>query len=76
MPSKQRSTMEDSVVKLYTNQNFANFECFNEFIAHVHSIHVVEINRDVWELSTCNCSDWLKNYKCDHVIAASSRLSK
>ncbi|RNA26266.1 hypothetical protein BpHYR1_025119 [Brachionus plicatilis] len=29
-----------------------------------------------WELSTCSCKDWLKNYKYDHVIAVRSRLSK
>ncbi|RNA07292.1 hypothetical protein BpHYR1_033798 [Brachionus plicatilis] len=26
------------------------------------------------ELSTCNCSGWLKNYKCDHNSATSERL--
>ncbi|RMZ99197.1 hypothetical protein BpHYR1_000806 [Brachionus plicatilis] len=30
---------------------------------------------DEWELSTCSCKDWLKNYKCDHVIAVCSRLN-
>ncbi|RNA24848.1 hypothetical protein BpHYR1_043696 [Brachionus plicatilis] len=33
-----------------------------------------QFNRDEWELSTCSCKDWLKNYKCDHVIAVCSRL--
>ena len=33
------------------------------------NVHLIEINIENWAKSTCNCSWFLKNYKCYHVIA-------
>ena len=27
------------------------------------------LNKDCWELSTCSCYKWCKDYKCKHVIS-------
>ena len=32
------------------------------------------MNKDLWENSNCTCPDWMKNYKCNHIIAISCRL--
>ncbi|CAF0979480.1 unnamed protein product [Brachionus calyciflorus] len=55
MPAREKISMEDSDVKSYANQNFESFNCFDEFITFIQSINVVQIDRSVWELSTCNC---------------------
>ena len=70
MPSKERTHMEDSEAKVYATQKLEKHTDFDDFIEYIQSIHVVKINRDQWELSTCNCN------KCDHTIDVSSRLSK
>ena len=76
IPSKEQLTMENSEAKRYASQSFETISKFDDFIDFINSFHVVNINQEEWELSRCNCGGWLKNYKCDHVIAISSRLSK
>ncbi len=50
------------------------FSQLNPFLETVHSIHILRMNADKWELSECSCSNWLKNYKCSHMIATAVRL--
>jgi hypothetical protein len=49
------------------------FSQLNPFLETVHSIHI-RMNSEKWELSECSCSNWLKNYKCSHMIATAVRL--
>jgi hypothetical protein len=37
-------------------------------------VHIIRMNTDVWELSKCSCSKWLKQFKCNHVIATAVKL--
>ncbi|RNA05163.1 hypothetical protein BpHYR1_033395 [Brachionus plicatilis] len=74
IPSKERIIMKKSEAKRYAIQSFETITRFDDFIDFISSFHIVNINLEEWELSTCNCSGCLKNYKCDHVIAISSRL--
>ena len=31
----------------------------------------LDLNPECWQLSTCSCSKWAKNYICKHVISMS-----
>jgi hypothetical protein len=49
---------------------------FDEMIKFINSLHVVQVDFSSWQLSKCNCSYWVKNYKCNHVISVCYRLYK
>ncbi|RNA41831.1 hypothetical protein BpHYR1_040026 [Brachionus plicatilis] len=40
----------------------------------VDSMHVIEINSEIWELSSCSCQYWKKNFICKHVIGIGYQL--
>ena len=46
----------------------------DDMLLNVNSILQIKININCWENSECSCGAWLKNYKCNHVIAISCRL--
>ncbi len=54
--------------------NELQFTSLSELLDTVHSKYIIRMNLDVWELSECSCSLWLKHYKCSHVIAIAVRL--
>ncbi|RMZ95603.1 hypothetical protein BpHYR1_006764 [Brachionus plicatilis] len=37
-------------------------------------MHVIDINNEIWELSTCSCQYWKKNFICKHVIGIGYQL--
>ena len=47
------------------------FENFNDYIDVMRSVRWVNLNPECWQLSTCSCSKWAKNYICKHVISMS-----
>ncbi len=49
------------------------FDEFDKLIETANSIRVIKLNKDNWKLSTCTCSFFAKNYKCNHVIAIAAR---
>jgi hypothetical protein len=52
------------------NENLS-FENFNDFIDTLQSVRWVALNNDVYQLSTCTCRFWTKNFICNHVISMS-----
>lgn len=59
--------------KKYLNTN-GPWNTFQDYLAWNDSYKVVEINRQVWGLSTCTCQYWRKHYTCKHVIGISYEL--
>ena len=57
------------------NIDSCSFKTFDEMTEYVNSIRLIEIDVESWQLSKCTCWFWLKNFKCNHVIAISTRLS-
>ena len=54
----------------YIDSNFAFINCsFAEFILFFDKMHIVKVNRVNWANNQCNCSFFLKNYCCYHVMA-------
>ena len=49
-----------------SKQAFNNFE---NVIEYAQSIRIIQFNDTEWKLSTCNCVEWKKLFKCNHVIA-------
>lgn len=47
---------------------------FDELITHRKSMRVLEFNLENWKLSKCNCSWFLKNYLCRHMIILATIL--
>ena len=46
-----------------------SFTSFDQLIECVMRLHLIKINVVQWQLSECSCYMWLKNFKCNHVIA-------
>jgi hypothetical protein len=42
------------------NMEKLNFSTLSTLFDIVHSVHIIRMNTDVWELSECSCSKWLK----------------
>ena len=38
-------------------------------IEYAQSSRIIQFNENEWKLSKCNCVEWKKFYKCNHVIA-------
>ena len=52
--------------------NYSSKQTFNNFeniIEYAQSIRIIQFNDTEWKLSTCNCVEWKKLFKCNHVIA-------
>ena len=47
----------------------------DEWLTFVGSMVMVQLNTTTWELSTCTCARWLKDFKCHHVIAIAYRAN-
>jgi hypothetical protein len=44
------------------------FNDFDDMYKYIESIRVIKFDNQTWELSECECIDWHKNYKCDHIV--------
>ena len=65
-----KSSNRSFINGLYVAGKYRAITCnFDEFIKLFENIHLVELNKENWAKSTCNCSWFLKNYHCFHVIA-------
>ena len=45
---------------------------FDDFLKYFSKVRLIKLNKENWLLSTCNCSWFLKNYYCYHLIAIAS----
>ncbi|RNA05352.1 hypothetical protein BpHYR1_018099 [Brachionus plicatilis] len=53
-----------------------SWSTFDIMIKHLSSINRISININNWRETTCTCSDWQKDYKCNHQISVCARLKK
>ena len=51
-----------------------NYDDFDIMVQKINEIQIISLNRDCWENSVCNCREWMKFYKCNHVISLAARL--
>ena len=66
---------KESCQKYLSDIEEYSFTSFDQLIECVTSLHLIKINDVQWQLSECSCYMWLKNFKCNHVIAVCSRLN-
>ena len=58
------------VINNYIHGKYKNMKCsFDEFVSYFEKVHLVKLNKENWAKSTCNCTWFLKNYNCYHLIA-------
>jgi hypothetical protein len=50
------------------NLNNSKIVDFDEYMLSTSRLNIIKINILTWELSTCTCKAWLKDYKCKYVI--------
>ena len=50
------------------------FNDFDSMINSINRINTIHLDLDCWEKSICDCKNWMKAYKCNHIIALASRL--
>ena len=76
--SKQASSnpTKSSHCKEFILGQYNPFERLMDFLNYSQSIRVIDFNEVDWELSTCNCEEWKKEYKCNHVIGLAYNLNK
>jgi hypothetical protein len=55
--------------------NNTQFNDFEELFALRDSIHLIDINKEIWQNSSCTCLYYLKNNICHHVIVICEKLS-
>ena len=48
----------------------------DELLQYSQSIRIIEFNNNEWKESKCNCEEWKKLLKCNHVIAIAYILKK
>ncbi len=53
-----------------------SWNTFDDLIYQIKNYFLINIDYLSWTNSTCTCSFWLKNYKCNHVIGLSLKLGK
>ena len=44
----------------------STWDSYNEYKIWSDSMHVNEINNEIWELSICSCQYWKKNFISKH----------
>ena len=71
--SKLKFTKQDCVTFL-NNANNANFINLEEMEAAFKNHSIIKINVSDWIRSECTCRDWLKLYKCKHIITQAQRM--
>ena len=69
-----KSVTKQQCREIMQKMDECNYADFDEMWLHINQIRIVTLNKDCWENSECNCKNWLKFYKCDHVISLSARL--
>jgi hypothetical protein len=47
---------------------------FDEFVNFFKKVRLIKLYKENWAKSTCNCSCYLKNYFCYHLIALAANL--
>jgi hypothetical protein len=47
---------------------------FDEFVNFFKKVRLITLDKENWAKSTCNCSWYLKNYYCYHLIALAANL--
>lgn len=65
----QSLTKEDCRRYLIDIKNKSKHQDLDAYLDQVNSIHIVVIDQETWELTTCTCRQWQKNFKCKHSIA-------
>ena len=50
------------------------YDDFDDMVIQINEIRMVKLNLECWENSECNCENWLKFYKCNHIISLAARL--
>ena len=75
-PAGNKTTLTKKEIRQHLQEIKAG-DCstFDEWIAKLNSIHIVNIDMDTWELSECSCYYWHKHFMCNHVIAIAARLN-
>ena len=68
--NEQQATKE--MCKAYFQKS--TWDSYNEYKNWSDSMHVIDINNEIWELSTCSCQYWKKNFICKHVIGIGYQL--
>ena len=52
----------------------AKWTNFDELVQRVNEFHVIKIDPENWENSSCTCREASKNYKCHHIIILAAKL--
>ena len=65
-----RKEHEKLIHQHYVHSRYNLLKCtFDEFINYFKKVRLIKLDRDNWANSKCNCSWFLKNYYCYHLIA-------
>ena len=59
------------VVNITKKLQDLSFENFNDFIDSHTQVRWICLNSETYQLGTCSCRTWAKNYICKHVISMS-----
>ena len=51
-----------------------DYDDFDIMVRKINEIQIISLNRNCWENSVCNCREWMKFYKCNHIISLAARL--
>jgi hypothetical protein len=70
---KQLTLTKDKCREYVEKVKTCDFDCFDKMFEYINSIHVVKLNLSSWELSECNCSFWMKDYMCYHIVSVAHR---
>ena len=61
------------IIKYIDDLKTLPFESFDELVAETTKIRTIRFNKENWKKSSCNCSWYMKNYLCGHIIALEER---
>ena len=76
--SKETFILTKTENKSFINLNYVHGRyhllkgSFDDFVKYFSIVRLIKLNKENWLLSTCNCSWFLKNYYCYHLIAIAS----
>jgi hypothetical protein len=77
MPSGLETKLSLRTVSKYFNiVDELNWDTFDDYVSHVHTINYVSFVKKDWITSVCSCVFWAKNYYCHHVIGLAVHKGK